>query len=70
MPGGGGGGMGVFMQGGGGADMMNDGQQTMIELMIPGNKAGIIIGKGGDTIKQLQVKEGRRITNHIHNCIP
>jgi len=52
IPGGGGGGMGGGMQGG---DMMHDGQQAMIEVMIPGNKAGIIIGKGGDTIKQLQV---------------
>ena len=33
-----------------------DGGSTMIEIMIPGNKAGIIIGKGGETIKQLQVQ--------------
>lgn len=26
-----------------------------IEVMIPGNKAGVIIGKGGETIRQLQV---------------
>jgi ribosomal protein S3 len=26
-----------------------------IEISIPGNKVGLIIGKGGETIKQLQV---------------
>ena len=36
-------------------DMSAGDGQTMIELMIPGNKAGIIIGKGGETIKTLQV---------------
>lgn len=29
--------------------------QNLIEMMIPGNRAGLIIGKGGETIKQLQV---------------
>jgi len=29
--------------------------QNVVELMIPGNRAGLIIGKGGETIKQLQV---------------
>jgi len=28
---------------------------TMVEMMIPGMKVGLIIGKGGETIKQLQV---------------
>lgn len=27
-----------------------------MEIMIPGPKVGLIIGKGGETIKQLQVK--------------
>lgn len=36
-------------------DMSAGDGQTMIEIMIPGNKAGIIIGKGGETIKTLQV---------------
>lgn len=30
--------------------------QGGIEMMIPGNKVGLIIGKGGETIKQLQVR--------------
>lgn len=30
--------------------------QTTTEMMIPGNKVGLVIGKGGDTIKQLQAK--------------
>ena len=34
---------------------MGDMQQGGIEMMIPGNKVGLIIGKGGETIKQLQV---------------
>lgn len=38
-------------------NMMIDGHM-MIEMMIPGNKAGIIIGKGGETIKQLQETAG------------
>jgi ribosomal protein S3 len=29
--------------------------QNVVEIMIPGNRAGLIIGKGGETIKQLQV---------------
>ena len=43
--GGGGGGMG----GGGGG-------QNVVEIMVPGNKVGLIIGKGGETIKMLQVR--------------
>ena len=35
-------------------DMQTDGHVTL-EMMIPGNKAGIVIGKGGETIKLLQV---------------
>ena len=35
-------------------DLQTDGHVTL-EMMIPGNKAGIIIGKGGETIKLLQV---------------
>lgn len=55
----------IGMGGGGGgmrhgSDMMHDGGggggHQMVEMMIPGNKAGIIIGKGGDTIKQLQAR--------------
>jgi len=38
-----------------------DGQgegQSMLEVMIPGNKVGLVIGKGGETIKTLQEKAG------------
>ncbi|XP_050392803.1 far upstream element-binding protein 1 [Patella vulgata] len=37
-------------------DPMNIGEgQTVIEMFIPGNKVGLIIGKGGETIRNLQV---------------
>lgn len=32
------------------------GSNSYDEIMIPGSKVGLIIGKGGETIKQLQVK--------------
>ena len=35
--------------------MLQNGGSITLEMMIPGNKAGIVIGKGGETIKQLQV---------------
>ena len=31
------------------------GGQTAVEVMVPGNKVGLVIGKGGETIRQLQV---------------
>ncbi len=31
------------------------------EMPIPGNKVGLIIGKGGETIKQLQERSGAKI---------
>ncbi len=34
------------------------GPVTTIELMIPGSKAGLVIGKSGETIKQLQEENG------------
>ncbi len=34
---------------------MND--TSRLEIMIPGNKVGLVIGKGGETIRQLQVKK-------------
>jgi len=40
--------------GGGGGGGGTTGQ---IELMVPGGKVGLIIGKNGETIKQLQVCE-------------
>ena len=31
------------------------GGQTVVEVMVPGDKVGLVIGKGGETIRQLQV---------------
>lgn len=42
------------MGGGGGAG-------GMYEMMVPGHKVGLIIGKGGETIKQLQERSGAKI---------
>ena len=39
---------------GGGMDGMGEGG-TVVEMNIPGQKVGLIIGKGGETIRQLQV---------------
>lgn len=30
----------------------------MVEMMIPANKVGLVIGKGGETIKHLQNRSG------------
>ena len=54
--GGGGGGMGgggVMVGNGGGAST-----PAAVEILVPGNKVGLVIGKGGETIKQLQEREG------------
>lgn len=37
-------------------NMMSNEGQSVLEMMIPGTKVGLVIGKGGDTIKQLQVR--------------
>ncbi|KAL1456726.1 hypothetical protein WDU94_001430 [Cyamophila willieti] len=50
-----GGGMGGGMGGGGGGGMAH------LEIMIPGPKVGLIIGKGGEMIKQLQEKSGAKM---------
>ena len=59
--GGGGGGGGNFggppMSGGGGS--MSGG--GCFEMLVPGHKVGLIIGKGGETIKQLQEHSGAKI---------
>ena len=47
--GGGGGGMGGVPLGAGGG---------LFEMMIPGHKVGLVIGKGGETIKQLRAQTG------------
>jgi len=51
-----------------GGPLDNDGPDAggttgQIELMVPGGKVGLIIGKNGETIKQLQVCEALP-----HNC--
>merc|ERR550532_2207154 len=62
-PGGGGGGGGNFggppMGGGGGGGSMSGG--GCFEMLVPGHKVGLIIGKGGETIKQLQERSGAKI---------
>lgn len=49
----------------------DDGDTTgQIELMVPGGKVGLIIGKSGETIKQIQVcktKDVRFIANYVLN---
>ena len=41
------------------------GNHTMLEIMIPGNKVGLVIGKGGETIKQLQVTFQEYLSGNI-----
>jgi far upstream element-binding protein len=40
---------------------MMSGHPGFVEIMIPGPKVGLIIGKGGETIKQLQEKSGAKM---------
>lgn len=47
--------------GGGGRGGFGFSQQPYQEIMIPGSKVGLIIGKGGETIKQLQEKSGAKM---------
>lgn len=37
------------------------GHPGFVEIMIPGPKVGLIIGNGGETIKQLQENSGARM---------
>lgn len=62
-PGGPGGGMGGAPMGGGGGGMGggHGGPGGMFEMSVPGHKVGLIIGKGGETIKQLQERSGAKI---------
>ena len=50
-------------QGGGGAGGGGGGGggQGLFEMMVPGSKVGLLIGKGGETIKQLQEETGAKI---------
>ncbi|KAK0181264.1 hypothetical protein PV327_003560 [Microctonus hyperodae] len=43
-----------------GGSMMGS-HSNFVEIMIPGPKVGLIIGKGGETIKQLQEKSGAKM---------
>ncbi|KFK32529.1 hypothetical protein AALP_AA6G255200 [Arabis alpina] len=49
--------------GGGGSRRMGGGQAggEQFSMMIPNNKVGLVIGKGGETIKSMQAKTGARI---------
>lgn len=42
-------------------NMGGPGARSSMEIMIPGPKVGLIIGKGGETIKQLQEKSGAKM---------
>ena len=50
---------------GGPLDNEDGGTTGQIELMVPGGKVGLIIGKSGETIKQLQVCEYWSVHFHI-----
>lgn len=56
----GGGSMGQ-MGGGGGGGRPGLGANNYTEIMVPGSKVGLIIGKGGETIKQLQERTGAKM---------
>ncbi|VDL94510.1 unnamed protein product [Schistocephalus solidus] len=43
----------------------HNGPITTIELMIPGTKAGLVIGKNGETIKQLQEENGVKMRGRM-----
>lgn len=62
---GGGGGGGPQMGGGGGG-----GGNSTVEIMVPGNKVGLVIGKGGETIKNLQMQTGAKIVIIQENNSP
>ncbi|XP_008552793.1 far upstream element-binding protein 3 isoform X1 [Microplitis demolitor] len=57
----GGGSSGGSGGGGGGPMMSSNSHPGSVEIMIPGPKVGLIIGKGGETIKQLQEKSGAKM---------
>jgi far upstream element-binding protein len=61
--GGGGGGNGGPVGGNGGPapNRAGLGSNNYDEIMIPGSKVGLIIGKGGETIKQLQERTGAKM---------
>ncbi|RXG73035.1 Far upstream element-binding protein 3 [Armadillidium vulgare] len=52
---------GIDMGSGGGGGGGGGGGISTVEISIPGPKVGLIIGKGGETIKQLQEKSGAKM---------
>lgn len=49
----------------------NDGPgMTVQEIMVPASKAGLVIGKGGETIKSLQVGVESMETVKRRTCLP
>ncbi|XP_078312306.1 far upstream element-binding protein 3-like isoform X2 [Crassostrea virginica] len=46
------------------------GGQTAVEVMVPGNKVGLVIGKGGETIRQLQIGSGVKMVIIQDDNIP
>ena len=46
------------------------GDQTMLEVFIPGNKVGLVIGKGGETIKTLQEQAGVKMVMIQDSNVP
>ncbi|XP_078312360.1 far upstream element-binding protein 3-like isoform X2 [Crassostrea virginica] len=46
------------------------GGQTVVEVMVPGNKVGLVIGKGGETIRQLQRRGGVKMVIIQDDNIP
>lgn len=38
-----------------------NGYPPYLEIMVPGSKVGLVIGKGGETIKMLQEKTGAKM---------
>ncbi len=68
MGGGGGGGMGFGRMGPGpGPGAAGDPRLITEELMVPGTKCGLVIGKGGETIKQIQAGTYYRVCQKYVN---
>lgn len=47
---------------------MSMGDEKTLDMMVPGNKVGLIIGKGGETIRSLQDRAGVKMT--IYQNVP
>ena len=55
--------------GGRSGDGGGGGATGQIELMVPGGKVGLIIGKSGETIKQLQVCSRFSVIYMAFECV-